>query len=89
MPFLLTFFLKEAEMAHPIRITRCPRPLMAAMAAMVVLCLVVANATAQTFPSKPLRIVVPNAAGGAADLTARTVGQTLGEALGQPVVVEN
>lgn len=42
-----------------------------------------------TFPSKPLRIVVPNAAGGAADLTARTVGQTLAASLGQSVVIDN
>ena len=47
-------------------------------------------ASAQTaFPSKPLRIVVPNAAGGAADLTARAVGQKMSQGLGQPVVIDN
>ncbi len=47
------------------------------------------GAVAQNFPTKALKIVVPNAAGGAADITARTVGQKLGEALGQSVVIEN
>lgn len=45
---------------------------------------------AQTkFPARALRIVVPNAAGGGADLTARAVGQSLASALGQPVVIDN
>jgi tripartite-type tricarboxylate transporter receptor subunit TctC len=46
-------------------------------------------AFAQTYPSKPIRIIVPFGAGGVADLTARAVGQKLGEQVGQSVVIEN
>ena len=44
---------------------------------------------AQTFPSKPLKLVVPYAAGGVGDVTARLVAQKMSEDLGQAVVIEN
>jgi tripartite-type tricarboxylate transporter receptor subunit TctC len=47
------------------------------------------SAQAQTFPDKPVHIVVPLAAGGAVDAIARTLGQKLSQQLGQPVIVDN
>src|SRR4029077_19655289 len=48
-----------------------------------------ASAFAQSFPSRPVRMVVPFAAGGAVDTVARALGQKLGEAWKQPVLVDN
>src|SRR4051812_16267990 len=46
-------------------------------------------ATAQTWPDKPIRLVVAYPAGGGVDIVARTVGQRLSEVLKQQVVIEN
>jgi len=48
-----------------------------------------AQAAAQAFPSKPIRMIVPYAPGGATDVLARPIAQRLSEQVGQPVVVEN
>jgi tripartite-type tricarboxylate transporter receptor subunit TctC len=55
------------------------------------LCLVVACVTAgaQTFPSKPIRVVIPFVAGGSSDIVGRAIGSKFQEFLGQPAVVEN
>jgi tripartite-type tricarboxylate transporter receptor subunit TctC len=55
-------------------------------AALTVLALPVA---AQTYPAKPIKIVVPFPAGGTSDVLARLIGQKMTENWGQPVVVEN
>lgn len=44
---------------------------------------------AQNYPVRPLRVLVPYAAGGSTDVLARMVGQSLTEKLGQPVVIDN
>lgn len=49
----------------------------------------IGSAWAQGYPSKPIKMVVPYAAGGAADITARVLGQKMSESLGVPVVVDN
>ena len=46
-------------------------------------------AMAQTYPSRPVRLIVTGAAGGSPDIIARLIGQWLSERLGQPVIVDN
>lgn len=48
-----------------------------------------ATAGAQTYPAKPIRLIVPFAAGGTADLAARVVADTMARGLGQPIVIDN
>src|SRR5258708_14534416 len=58
---------------------------------LMIFALVVASAmaSAQTYPSKPIRIVVPWPPGGGTDVVARTVAQKMHETLGQPAIVDN
>ena len=47
------------------------------------------TATAQTYPERPITMIVPFAAGGASDVIARIIGERMGQALGQTIVNEN
>ncbi|MBC7378887.1 MAG: tripartite tricarboxylate transporter substrate binding protein [Burkholderiaceae bacterium] len=61
-----------------------------AQAALALLCAAAAPlASAQAWPTRPITIVMPYAAGGPTDLVARLLAQRMGESLGQPVVVTN
>jgi tripartite-type tricarboxylate transporter receptor subunit TctC len=59
------------------------------MAACVAFVACAATATAQSYPSGPVKLIVPVPAGGVTDVMARVVGQRLQEMWGQTVIVEN
>ena len=62
---------------------------LARMALALPLLCAAAAATAQAFPTRPVKVLVPFGPGGVADLTMRTVGKRMSEFLGQPVLIEN
>ena len=66
----------------------CLRPLLGG-AMLVLAALMATPASAQSYPSRPLKLIVPLGAGGASDLNARVLAEKLSERLGQSVVVEN
>ena len=53
------------------------------------LALAASGAAAQSFPSKPIRVIIPFVAGGSSDIVGRAIASKLQEQLGQPAVVEN
>src|SRR3979411_2545505 len=55
----------------------------------VIASLLVSTAFAQSYPNKPIRLIVPYPAGGGTDFFARLVGGKMSEFLGQQIVVEN
>ena len=63
--------------------------LTACAATLALLCFTLAPALAQTWPQKPIRVIVPFPAGGGTDVVARMVADHLSKLLGQPIFVEN
>ena len=60
-----------------------------AMAMGLVFAVTASSAFAQAWPAKPIKWIVPFAPGGTTDILARTIGDKLAVALGQPVIIEN
>jgi len=62
---------------------------LARVALLAVTLVISALASAQGFPSRPIRMIVPYAPGGNVDISARIVGPGMGDLLGQTIIVEN
>ena len=61
----------------------------ALLVSLPIVCAVYGSLAAQTFPSKPVTVVIPFPAGGPTDVIARMLGDQMRAALGQPIVFEN
>jgi len=85
--------MRQNDGADPVasehRIMRVILPCLIRFALAAVFAMPASAAPAQTYPARPIRLLVSFPPGGASDLVARTLGQPLGARLGQPVVVEN
>jgi tripartite-type tricarboxylate transporter receptor subunit TctC len=68
---------------------RLKHPLKRFLAAALAAALVPLSALAQSYPSKPIKMIVPFAAGGTTDIVARLVAQRMSESMGQAVTVDN
>ncbi len=64
---------------------------MTSLLKLAIVCVALASGavSAQNFPGRPLRLVVPFGPGGVGDITARTVAQKMGETMGQQIIVDN
>ena len=71
------------------RIKRLPTQLLSLTALSLSLCTLIAPASAQGYPNKPIKIVVPFVPGGGSDTVARVMARGLTEEFGQPVVIDN
>jgi tripartite-type tricarboxylate transporter receptor subunit TctC len=65
------------------------RRLLQLAAGIAILPVAASTVRAESYPARPIRVIVPQAAGGAADISARLIGQWLSDRLGQPCTIEN
>jgi tripartite-type tricarboxylate transporter receptor subunit TctC len=91
MPVAMMMIIGHFPVRAAHNIMRREKPVMIRTAALLAAALVLTSpaARAQTYPSRPITLIIPFAAGGSNDLVGRAIGKKLTEAWGQPVVVEN